>query len=210
MVSAIQVCVFDLDGVLRHWEPSRVREAESGAALPAGALADVLDKVPEFHQGVLGQVSFPAWCDAVEQAVSHVHGAVAAASAVAVWRSYRGTLDADMVALLRAVRNLVPVALLSNAHDCLYDDLRVHGLDDAFDWVMSSADLGLAKPDPAIYLAAAALMNVPPSACFFVDDLAANVEGAREVGMQAVVFEGRSALVRDLTEMGLDVVAATY
>jgi FMN phosphatase YigB (HAD superfamily) len=46
----------------------------------------------------------------------------------------------------------------------------------------------MAKPEPGIYTLAAERLGLSPGQCVFVDDLDTNVEAARGVGMQAVLF----------------------
>ena len=46
------------------------------------------------------------------------------------------------------------------------------------------------KPDPAIYRRLFSKFGLSPSTCFFIDDLPANVEGARACGMEGHVFDG--------------------
>jgi FMN phosphatase YigB (HAD superfamily) len=61
------------------------------------------------------------------------------------------------------------------------------GIDPAwFTALLSSSTLGVSKPDPRTYLAAADALELPPSACIFVDDILENVEGACAVGMRGV------------------------
>jgi putative hydrolase of the HAD superfamily len=103
------------------------------------------------------------------------------------------------------VREHVPVALLSNATDQLREHLAHHELVGAFDLVLSSAEIGLAKPDVAIFLHAAQALGVEPVDCFFTDDRPENVDGARLAGMTAEVFTGREALVETLRSLGLPV-----
>ena len=57
------------------------------------------------------------------------------------------------------------------------------------------------KPNAGVYLAAAQNVQTPPQHCLFIDDLQANVEGARAVGMHAIRFENVEALVRDLKDL---------
>ena len=52
-----------------------------------------------------------------------------------------------------------------------------------------SYELGLHKPDPAIYRAVSERLGVEPEHCFFLDDLEENVESARRVGFQGLRFE---------------------
>ncbi len=61
-----------------------------------------------------------------------------------------------------------------------------------------SFEVGHLKPHPAMFRAAAENVGVPPGECLFIDDLAANVDGARSCGMRAVRFAGAEALRRDL------------
>ena len=66
-----------------------------------------------------------------------------------------------------------------------------------------SFEVGLMKPAPAIYHKAAANVGTPPEKCLFIDDLEANVEGARAAGMAAVQFENIALLRHFLTSCGL-------
>jgi putative hydrolase of the HAD superfamily len=64
---------------------------------------------------------------------------------------------------------------------------------DLFDLVVDSCDVGLRKPDPAIYELAAERLGLPPAACVFVDDLPGNLKPARALGMGTVVHRGDAA-----------------
>jgi putative hydrolase of the HAD superfamily len=57
-----------------------------------------------------------------------------------------------------------------------------------------SHECGIEKPDAEIYLLAAQALDAAPEDCLFVDDKAANVEGARAVGMRAHLFTGLDGL----------------
>ncbi len=177
-----------MDGVIRHWPDDVFASVESDAGLPPGSLLEAAFTVPEYEQGIIGDVSYDTWCAATEAALAQRYGAEPAERAVRDWRPHRGRIDSEMVELIASIRPRVPVALLSNAHDYLRNDLEAHGLTDAFDAVICSADVRLAKPNPAIYRYAAEALGVAPSSCFFTDDLEVNVAAARSVGMRAVRF----------------------
>ena len=66
-----------------------------------------------------------------------------------------------------------------------FDQLEVH-----FDDLVLSGEVGLRKPDPAIYRLAAQRLGVRPDDCVFVDDLERNVEVASELGMVGVHHTG--------------------
>lgn len=65
-----------------------------------------------------------------------------------------------------------------------------------------SFEVGVMKPDAHIFLTAAQNVDTPPENCLYVDDLQDNVEGARAIGMTAILFENTSQInvaLNDLT-----------
>lgn len=71
--------------------------------------------------------------------------------------------------------------------------------------VTVSGEIGLIKPDRAIYDHHAAAFGLEPAATLFIDDNRDNVEAARAAGWQAVQFSGAGQLKRDLKLLGIDV-----
>jgi 2-haloacid dehalogenase len=65
--------------------------------------------------------------------------------------------------------------------------------------VTVSGEIGLIKPDREIYETHVKSFGLEPAACLFIDDSAANVEGAIAVGWQAVHFTGAEKLRDDLS-----------
>jgi putative hydrolase of the HAD superfamily len=81
------------------------------------------------------------------------------------------------------------------------------GYDDLFDTSCYSYLLGVAKPDPAFFAEAARRIGAEPAEILFVDDVLANVEGARAAGLAAVhwtVDDGHDTLVELLAGHGVD------
>ncbi len=60
-----------------------------------------------------------------------------------------------------------------------------------------------AKPEAAIFRAAAELAGCPPEEIFFVDDLAEHVVGARDAGFDAVQFTSAESLAEELRKREL-------
>lgn len=69
--------------------------------------------------------------------------------------------------------------------------------------VTVSGEIGLLKPDRAIYGRHVADFGLDPAATIFIDDSRKNVEGAIAAGWQAVLFEGAEKLKADLAARGL-------
>jgi putative hydrolase of the HAD superfamily len=74
-----------------------------------------------------------------------------------------------------------------------------------FDAVIESARAGVRKPDPKIYLMMCELLDVPPEACVYLDDLGINCKPAAQLGMRAIkVTSEDQALAELAVATGLD------
>jgi len=100
---------------------------------------------------------------------------------------FRGMQPAEpMVAAVRSAHDQgVRTGLVSNSWSTTHYDRDLLG--ELFDVVVISAEVGLHKPQPEIYLLAAERLGEPPERCVFVDDLRENCAGAEAVGMAAVL-----------------------
>lgn len=68
---------------------------------------------------------------------------------------------------------------------------------------MISGDVGVCKPDPAIYRHCEARFGFGAAEALFIDDSPGNVAGAHAVGWDAVVFTEPAALRAELASRGL-------
>jgi putative hydrolase of the HAD superfamily len=66
-----------------------------------------------------------------------------------------------------------------------------------------SCELGIAKPDPAIYVHTCEKLDVLPSEALFLDDKPENIASAEKVGLHAVQFSSIEQLRKDLALRGL-------
>jgi putative hydrolase of the HAD superfamily len=106
-------------------------------------------------------------------------------------------LMTDAVAQARAAG--IRAGVISNSWGTApFDPYAGYQLDEQFDAVVISSDVGIRKPDPAIYLLAADKLGVTPKACVFVDDIPSNLGPAREVGMAVVHHVDPVSTIREL------------
>ena len=99
-------------------------------------------------------------------------------------------VNPEALALAREIKaHGVRTAILSNIpHDLLADVRKFRWLDE-FEVKIWSCELGILKPDPAIHRACLDALGCPPERTLFFDDRANNVGAARELGMEAHIFE---------------------
>jgi putative hydrolase of the HAD superfamily len=123
------------------------------------------------------------------------------------WRAASALIQPN-VDLARGLRPAYRVSMLSNADGMLRRRLEEeHAILSLFDDIVCSAEVGLAKPDPAVYRLAADRLGVPPARCVFIDDHEPNVAAAATVGMTAVLYrvdQGHD-LRAQLAELGIGV-----
>lgn len=194
--------VIDLDGVIRHWDPDYHASVEGRFQLPAGSLAAAALAEERLDRVTDGRLAFDDWCHEVGAELAAAHGGDAAALAEA-WAAATWHIDLRVVELIDAVREQVPVALLSNASSNLRTDLESSGILDLFDAVVGSAELGAAKPAEHAFRTAADRIGVPLERCLFIDDTAIHVEAALALGMRAERFTGADELRELLVALGL-------
>lgn len=105
-----------------------------------------------------------------------------------------------MIEAVRAVRAAgIPTGLISNSVGSnIYDQTA---LDELFDAVVISGEVGLHKPQPEIYLLGAERIGVAHDRCAFVDDLRENCAGAEKVGMTAVLHRGADRTLPELERL---------
>jgi putative hydrolase of the HAD superfamily len=193
MPDAVGAVILDMDGVIRRWRPGPAEAVGKAHGLPSGTIASVALAVPEYQLGVLGDCTFADWLDAIARELL-THIGVDAREAVHRWASYRGDIDRHTMAIVEQLRTRAPVHVLSNAHDCFMDDMRQLGLSEAFDSFHYSAEMRLAKPDPAAYLKVLDRIGMPANRCVFVDDHTENVVAARSVGILGFDYTTPAAL----------------
>jgi len=93
------------------------------------------------------------------------------------------------------------MALLSNAGQDFGSYMRHGPLGDYFEAVFVSGELGLIKPDPAIFTHALGELGVPAADAVFTDNRADNVRSAQALGITGHVFTSPPALRSFLTSL---------
>jgi putative hydrolase of the HAD superfamily len=114
---------------------------------------------------------------------------------------FRGMKPSEpMVAAVRCARDSgIRTGLVSNSWSTSHYDRAL--LAELFDAVVISAEVGLHKPEPEIYLLASKRLGVEPQRCVFIDDLRENCAGAEAVGMRAILHRDVAASVARLEEL---------
>jgi putative hydrolase of the HAD superfamily len=155
--------------VMREWLGKH--QGELAAANPVAALERGEIEVPHFEQQLAERLS---------SATGHEIVAVGL-----LQRMFDQFIHEPAMAalVLRARRAGVRTGLLSNSWG---NDYPRDGWDEMFDAIVISGEVGMRKPEPAIFAHALELLKVEAAQTVFVDDLRVNVAAATELGFVGV------------------------
>jgi putative hydrolase of the HAD superfamily len=95
----------------------------------------------------------------------------------------------------------VKTGLISNAWSDMREYLMRKKLDEVFDTLTISAEVGVAKPEAKIYLLALEQAHVKAEAAVFVDDVPANIEACEAVGMKGILFRDPLKAMNELKKL---------
>lgn len=115
------------------------------------------------------------------------------------------TINSEMYALVDCLKEKqIPVALLSNIDDNrLVTLLRDSGLYAPFNPCLLSCEIGVDKPDPKAYEILVKRLKLPPQEIVFIDDKRENVAKAKDLGIDAILFESVEQIRYELQGRGL-------
>lgn len=186
----IDLLLLDVDGVLvRYQRAQRVLHlAQALDVTPAAVQAALFDSGLEAaHDN--GTLQGPAY-------LARLGACLGRTVDVPSWIAARQAASHPQHAVLQRLQVLqLPLAVLTNNGALMAQALPTL-LPELFPAlqgrVFCSADFGLRKPEPAVFLRTLDVLGVAPSRTLFVDDLFANVRGARAAGLHAeTVRDGR-------------------
>jgi len=190
-MSHIQAVFWDLGGVIiRTEDRTRRAEWETRLGLPPRELDQIVFAGEMGRKAAVGQ----AGTEDVWKWVGEKLGLDSEQLEELRQDFWRGEdLDLELVEYIRRLRPTYRTGLISNAWPEIREQIENEWrIADAFDKLIISAEVGLAKPDPRIYQLALEGLGVEASRTIFVDDFIENLEAASALGMHPVHFKNRT------------------
>ncbi|HET9986803.1 MAG TPA: HAD family phosphatase [Longimicrobiales bacterium] len=190
--------LWDLDGTLvdsrdYHWRSWQgVLEAEAVPITEADFLASFGQRNDAILGAWLGPGATPERIRRIGEAKEALYRELLAAEGI-------GPLEgaAEWVRLLNAVgwRQAIASSAPRLNVEAVVRALEFIGVIDA---VVAAEDVHAGKPDPEVFLTAAARLGVPPARCVVVEDAAAGIEAARRAGMRSIGVGGAALAAADV------------
>lgn len=107
-------------------------------------------------------------------------------------------IDQEIISLLRSLKSTHKTGLISNAWDDMREWMTSQKIEDAFNILIISAEVGFAKPDPRIYQLALEKAGVSAEESIFVDDVEKNITACNALGMHGVHFKNQPQAMQEI------------
>ncbi|MFA5873515.1 MAG: HAD family phosphatase [Anaerolineales bacterium] len=196
---SIRAIFIDFGGVIVRTEDKgpRIRQAEH-LGMTSRDLEKIIFESETSQRASTGEIPEEAHWQAVAEAL----GVSRQESDKITAEFFSGDrVDAALLDFLRSLRPERKVGLISNAWSGLRTFITRQKIDDVFDEMIISAEIGLIKPDPRIYRLALEKLDALPEESVFLDDVLVNVEAARSVGMSAIQFIQPEKTLEELKQL---------
>jgi len=196
---SIRAVYVDFGGVIMRTEDTgpRLRLAER-LGMTSRALEKIIFESESSARASKGEILEDAHWDSVAEAL----GVSRPESDKITAEFFSGDrADTTLLDYLRSLRPERKVGLISNAWSGLRALMVRENLDQVFDEMIISAEVGVVKPDPRIYRLALEKLGMLPEESVFVDDVLQNVEGARAVGMNGIQFTRPDDAMKELKQL---------
>ena len=207
--------IFDMDGVLvdsyqAHFESWRQTARKHGANMTQQQFAETFGRttreiISALWSDSVAEDQIPQWDDEKELA-------------------YRAILDADFPEMNGAHQLLTALdasgfklAVGSSGPPENVQLVLDHLGGDLFSAIVTGRDVTRGKPDPEVFLNAAAKLQIAPERCVVVEDAPAGIQAARNAGMTAIALTGTAPkdqlaaqahmVVDSLTELTPEIIA---
>ena len=203
---AIKAVVFDIGGVLEHVEDDAWPEVWMGrwerrVHLPVGHVVATLAEHGPTGDMVTGKISEAQMRERYARVLG-LDDDQAQQMMAEMWDAYCGELDRQVRDFAAGLRPAYATAILSNSADgARREEQRRFGFEELVDVIVYSHEVGLAKPDPAIFNLTGKLLGVEPHEIVFLDDHDGHVEAARACGWHAVLHRGAKGSIQEISEI---------
>ena len=116
-----------------------------------------------------------------------------------LWKEYLGTLNAELADYFRCLRPRYQTAMLSNSFvGARSREQELYHFNEMADFIIYSHEVGMAKPERRIYELTCDRLDVQPEEMVFLDDSELCVDGARDLGIQAILFSDNGQAIADI------------
>jgi FMN phosphatase YigB (HAD superfamily) len=192
--------IFDLGGVVLEWNPDQILSRFQKDPDLRILLRQALFGHADWHQFDRGGLSEREVIDRMEARIGRPRGEL-----IAIVDAVRESLveKPDTLELIRELqRRAVPLYCLSNMPASIYAHLRIrHDFWDVFRGIVISGEVRMVKPEPQVFAHLLERYDLRAAESIFIDDLAVNIQAARDVGLHTILFRDAAQCRHELAAL---------
>jgi HAD superfamily hydrolase (TIGR01509 family) len=199
----IRALLFDFGRVISAPKPSHLfRSYERDLGLCSGSINRIMFDSPMWEQALIGELQMKEYW----QAIGPELNLDSPSKAEAFRRRYYADekINREVVGLIRLLMGRCRLGIVSNHPPGLEEWLAEWQILGLFDTVVSSGEVGVAKPDRKIFRIALERLGIEPAEALFIDDTEEHVQAARSMGMTGHHFSTAGVLTAQLQELGIE------
>ena len=197
MAAAVRNVIFDLGGVVFDWNPDHIVSRVQPVPELRAALKDALFGHADWRMFDRGTLTEPELIQRLQLRLGSTRAEVEV-----ILDAVRNSLveKPETLELIRALQGQgTPLYCLSNMPASIYTHLRQrHSFWDLFNGIVISGEVQMMKPEPEVFLHLLEKYKLRPEETVFVDDLLANIEAAKQVGLRTILFKDAAQCRREL------------
>lgn len=198
----MKAVIFDFDGVIvdseYHWDAESLKvyqsfipsfTKEDDMNLKGRSVHDIYTMLKEKHGVTFSKEEYLAY---LEEFTKRIYGELT--KPMPGVREFIERLNA----------NNIPMSIASSGqHDWINLALSRLELDGIFNLIVTAQDVGVGKPDPAVYREAARQMGFDPKDCVAIEDSTNGLRSAKGAGMKCIALHHTQGYIQDLSEADL-------
>ncbi|HEX4107369.1 MAG TPA: HAD family phosphatase [Solirubrobacteraceae bacterium] len=205
-MSEVRAVVFDVGGVLCPSPLIGFSAVDEAWGVPGGTVEAAFRGGAEFMEAETGRIGIDAFFNGLCARVSAAHGV--AADPARLYEMFQEIFGEPVPEMIDLAVELRRAGYLTGLMSNIYRERRrwLYALvPGGVDVVVDSSEVGMRKPDPAIYEKLLEMLAVPAGAVAFVDDFAENVTAAEALGLRGIFFEDPVQVRAALIAAGVDI-----
>ena len=200
MAASVRNVIFDLGGVVLDWNPDHIVSRVQPVPELQAPLKEALFGHADWRMFDRGTLTEPELIQRLQLRLGSTEAEVAA-----ILDAVRNSLveKPETLELLRTLQGQgTPLYCLSNMPATIYTHLRQrHSFWDVFSGIVISGEVQMMKPEPEVFMHLLDTFGLRAEESVFIDDLPANIESARHVGLHAICFKDAAQCRRELDQI---------
>jgi putative hydrolase of the HAD superfamily len=197
MPGTVRNVIFDLGGVVLDWNPDHIVSRFQPVVELRASLKAALFGHADWRMFDRGTLTESELIERLEPRVGRPKEEV-----TAILDAVRDSLleKPDTVKLIRELQAQgTPLYCLSNMPAAIYTHLRRrHNFWDAFSGIVISGEIKMMKPEPAVFRHLLDTFKLHAEESVFIDDVLANIDAAKEMGLHTIWFKDAAQCRREL------------